>query len=93
VLQVDDTRVRLRVQSAAAAFLVLSDVHYPGWTATVDGVPTHIYRTNYILRGIQVPAGDHSVVFTFRPLSVYLGWAISALCIGALVTTRWWWQT
>ena len=51
---------------------VFSEVHYPkGWTATIDGKEAPILRVNYLLRGLEIPAGDHEVVFTFAPSSYY----------------------
>lgn len=51
---------------------VFSEVHYPkGWTATIDGKEAPILRVNYLLRGLEIPAGEHEVVFTFAPSSFY----------------------
>ncbi len=50
---------------------VFSEVYFPwGWEATIDGKPTEIGRVNYILRALRIPAGEHTVEFTFRPRSV-----------------------
>ena len=44
------------------------EVHYPvGWTATVDGEEVLLVRVNYILSGLEVPAGSHQVQLTFKP--------------------------
>jgi uncharacterized membrane protein YfhO len=49
-----------------------SEIHYPkGWTATIDGKEAPIVRVNYLLRGLEIPAGEHEVVFTFAPSSYY----------------------
>ncbi|MBN7812239.1 YfhO family protein [Algoriphagus sp. H41] len=51
---------------------VFSEIHYPvGWTATIDGQEAPILRVDYLLRGLEIPAGDHEVVFTFAPSSYY----------------------
>ena len=67
---------------------MLSDVNYPGWRAAVDGRPVHIYQTDYLLRGVVIPAGEHVVTFTFRSLTFYVGLGISLLSICALVATQ-----
>lgn len=56
------------VQTDAPRLLVASEVHYPaGWTATIDDEPAEIHRVNYLLRGVHVPAGDHTVRMRFDP--------------------------
>jgi hypothetical protein len=43
-------------------FLVLSEIYYPAsWRATIDGKPAEIIQTNYLLRGLVVPAGKHTI--------------------------------
>lgn len=72
-------RIELQVTAAANGLLLLSEIDYPGWQATVDGAPVEILRADYVLRAVPVAAGEHTVVFTFSPLSFRLGAIISAL--------------
>ncbi|MFM7584874.1 MAG: YfhO family protein, partial [Caldilinea sp.] len=78
-------RVQIRTQSAAPALLVLSDSFYPGWSATVDGFPAQIKATNVQFRGVVVPAGEHTVTFTFLPTGWQLGVVLAALGGGLLL--------
>lgn len=74
-------RLVVEVDSDADGILVLSEVDYPGWRASVDDQPAHILRADTILRAVEVPAGRHVVEMTFSPLSVRLGLAISAITL------------
>jgi uncharacterized membrane protein YfhO len=62
--------------------IVFSEIYYPyGWKATVDGKPVDIYRVNYMLRAINVPAGTHNIHMEFDPDSVKKGDTIAMVCI------------
>jgi hypothetical protein len=74
-------RVAVTAESDAASLLVLTDRHYPGWAATVNGEPSPIYRAAGYLRAVAVPAGRSEVVFRFVPKSVIAGGIISALAL------------
>lgn len=69
--------VRLKTNTQENSFLVLSDNYYPDWKASVDGVETKLYRTNYTFRGVVVPKGEHIVEFYYAPDSVRYGMYIS----------------
>jgi uncharacterized membrane protein YfhO len=84
--------VELAVDACDESYLVLSDSHYPGWQATLDGTPTPIHRANFALRAVHVPAGSHRVRFAYEPRSFHVGLTVSALALGgifaALFVTR-----
>ena len=66
--------------SKTPQFAVLSEVYYPlGWDAYIDGQKADYVKTNYILRGMYVPAGDHQIEFRFEPKSFTTGRTITII--------------
>jgi uncharacterized membrane protein YfhO len=65
--------------------LVVSDVYYPGWTATIDDQPTQVYPANFAFRAVLVPPGEHRVAFTFEPATWRAGSIISVLTVIGLI--------
>ncbi len=66
--------------SSSAKFAVFSEVYYnAGWKAFIDGKETTIVKTNYALRGLSVPAGQHKITFEFKPDSYYGSLKISII--------------
>ncbi|MGH9178733.1 MAG: YfhO family protein, partial [Acidimicrobiales bacterium] len=83
-------RVTVRTVGPAPSVLVLSDTWFPGWQATVDGRSAPVLRVDHALRGVAVPAGAHVVEFRYRPQSVRLGAAVTALTLVVLVGSGAW---
>jgi hypothetical protein len=57
--------VEYKTTASADRIMFISDTWYPNWTATVDGKETPIHKANYAFRAIKVPAGQHTVKFTY----------------------------
>jgi uncharacterized membrane protein YfhO len=71
-------KLTFKYKAASDQVAVFSDIYYEkGWKATLDGKPIDIFRSDYILRSLRLPAGEHQVVFEFRPASYYTGEKIS----------------
>ena len=57
---------------------VFSEIYYPaGWKCFIDNKESKYFRTDWTLRGMIVPAGDHEIKFVFKPASYYVGNKIS----------------
>ncbi|HVZ97586.1 MAG TPA: YfhO family protein [Chitinophagaceae bacterium] len=64
--------------STTPQFAVMSEVYYPfGWDAYIDGKKAGYVKTDYVLRGMYLPAGDHEIEFRFEPKSFYTGRTIT----------------
>ena len=69
----------LDVEACDDSYLVVSDSHYPGWRATLDGSDAPIHRANHSLRAVRVPKGHHQLRFDYQPGSFRVGLAMSVL--------------
>jgi len=75
----------IHTSSVKNGFLVVSEIWYPtGWTATVDGSPAPVIRTDYGLRGMPVPAGEHTIRFEYRSRAIQAGFLISEFALAAI---------
>jgi len=78
-------RVVVEVDTGGGGYLVLTDAHYPGWQATLDGQQVSILRADVLFRAVRVPAGSHTVEFRYRPRTFQAGAAISVLTLVGVV--------
>lgn len=70
-------RVLIDADLKAPGLLILADSYYPGWRAFVNGQETKIFRANYVMRAVFLPAGNQRVEFRYDPLSFKIGAIIS----------------
>jgi len=70
-------------KSSKEQFAVFSEIYYqPGWQAYLDKQPVPHHRVNYILRGLEIPAGEHTIEFKFEPEVVERG---STIALGSSI--------
>lgn len=77
--------IKLRTKSDAVSVLLLNDKYDPGWQVWVDGKPAELLRCNFLMRGVQLPAGAHTVEFLFKPDVRTLYVSLAAIALGVLL--------
>ncbi len=65
--------------------VVFSEINYPGWQVTIDGQPVDIARADYILRAINMPAGEHTIEMWFDPQSIHVTESIAYAALALLL--------
>jgi hypothetical protein len=78
-------RIGLSVMAEKRALLVLSEICYPGWYATVNNAPAPIYKADGALRAIVLPPGRSTVLLRYAPRSVLAGAVLSLLAFGGVL--------
>ena len=77
--------LKYEVSSDKGGTVVFSEIYYPGWKSTIDGQEVAHGRANYILRAMNVPAGQHVVEFRFDPTSLHVTENIAFIALGLLL--------
>jgi hypothetical protein len=78
-------RLVIETNATTTTVLVVSEIYYPGWQATIDGQSAAIVATDFLLRGVAVPAGQHRVEMRYTAPAARKGLIISALTLFALI--------
>jgi len=76
---------KVTIKADGAGILVLADPMYPGWVARLDGEKATIISLSGLLRGVQLPAGRHTVEFIFHPVLLYFGFFLQFLVFFSFV--------
>lgn len=79
ILDLEPNRLSIEAELSSPGLLVVSEVTYPGWTASVDGVEAPNVEVDGLLRGVALPAGASRIEMTYRPSTLVVGAALSGL--------------
>ena len=82
-------KIAFETESATSALLIVSEIFYPGWEASVDGEAVQIHLTNYLFRSVTVPPGRHRVEMRYAAPAARVGSIISALTLLLLAILAW----
>jgi hypothetical protein len=79
--QYGPNHITYQAQTSGNALAVFSEIFYPeGWVATVNGQPANIIQANYVLRALELPAGNNTIEFRFEPASYSSGNIVMLIC-------------
>ncbi|MGG6230567.1 YfhO family protein [Tenacibaculum sp. SDUM215027] len=82
----DLTELVYESNTSSNQFAVFSEIYYKdGWNAYIDGKSVPYYRVNYVLRGLNVPVGKHTITFKYEPTVIKTGSLLSMLCYALLL--------
>jgi len=85
-------QLRYKTRSTNNGLAIFSEIYYPGWVATIDGKEAEVIRADYILRALEIPAGEHTIEFSFEPKAYTVGnkittassWLVVLLLLGSI---------
>jgi hypothetical protein len=81
----EPNQLSYEVESDKGGVIVFSEIYYPGWIATVDGVEQELGRVDYVLRALQVKPGKHEIVLSFFPKSITTTETIAYVALAILL--------
>jgi hypothetical protein len=84
IVRRESGEIEVESRTPAPAVLVMSELHYPGWSVEVDGRERRLLRADGILRAVEVPAGVHRVTMSYRPTNWTLALALALAGLVAL---------
>ncbi len=97
VAEKQNDKITYKSSAKTSQFAVFSEIYYDkGWNAFIDGQAAEYLRVDYVLRGMSIPAGEHSIEFRFEPRSYTTGIRIAVwssvliyLLLIAVIVAEW----
>jgi hypothetical protein len=84
LIEYQPTHLSIETNASTNSVLVISEIFYPGWKATIDGQPARIMLADFLLRAISLPPGNHKIEMHYTPTAAYTGAAISVAALALL---------
>ena len=81
----EPNRLVYKASTPKDGVVVFSEIYYPGWQATIDGQPVDIARADYVLRVMNIPAGEHTIEMWFDPQSIHVTESIAYAALALLL--------
>ncbi|RJP23233.1 MAG: hypothetical protein C4520_06675 [Candidatus Abyssobacteria bacterium SURF_5] len=89
-VKLDHENIEIDVEAPQAGIVWVSDCHYPGWQAWVDGTKSDVLRVNHAFKGVFVEAGPHKIRIKFMPASFRWGIGLGIAGLILLVAELLW---
>lgn len=89
VLQFTANSVKFDIHLSAAAEIELRELMYPGWQVQIDDQQATA-KNDTMMRTVSVPAGKHTIHWTFQPASFRWGLWISLISLGIAIAVMVW---
>lgn len=88
----DNDVIKYESNTTAPQLAVFSEIYYKDWNAYIDGKKVDIFKVDYVLRALMVPAGKHNIEFKLEPTAFIMGtkifnffkWLLLALLLGTI---------
>jgi hypothetical protein len=92
IVKREPTAMVVKAKATKPSMLVVSEVFSPGWQVKVDGREARLWRVNYLLRGVFLEPGQHTIAFVYRPRLLMIGTVISVATVLVLLLVFLWEQ-
>ncbi len=79
IIRYSPEQVAIKTITNGTGLLVLTDTYFPGWNASIDGKQVPILKANYTFKAVKIPAGVHTVTFSYQPSSFSTGLTLTIM--------------